>query len=58
MSSRASVDYLIPLIRRINAENLTTEQRENLAKREHLDGAHFIIHSVLMSWTNQNLQRA
>lgn len=36
MSSRASVDYLIPLIKRINAKNLTPEQRENLAKSEHL----------------------
>ena len=40
MSSRASVDYLIPLIRRItsltNANELTPEQRENLAKNEHL----------------------
>lgn len=40
MSSRASVDYLIPLIRRIktmmNADTLTHEQRENLAKSEHL----------------------
>ena len=36
MSSRAAVDYLIPLIRRINAGKLTQEQRENLAKSEHL----------------------
>lgn len=38
MSSRASVDYLIPLIRKIKAdkETLTQEQRENLAKSEHL----------------------
>ena len=40
MSSRASVDYLIPLIRRIMAMNnsyiLTSEQKENLAKCEHL----------------------
>jgi hypothetical protein len=40
MSSRASVDYLIPLIRRIktkmNTDTLTDEQRENLAKSEHL----------------------
>ncbi|MBR1657148.1 MAG: hypothetical protein IJ697_01610 [Synergistaceae bacterium] len=40
MSSRASVDYLIPVIRRITAKTnsnaLTHEQRENLAKSEHL----------------------
>ena len=40
MSSRASVDYLMPLIRRMktkmNAGTLTHEQRENLAKSEHL----------------------
>ena len=38
MSSRASVDYLIPLIRKIKADkgSLTQEQRENLAKSEHL----------------------
>ena len=38
MSARASVDYLIPLIRRImtTTNTLTTEQRENLAKSEHL----------------------
>ena len=40
MSSRASVDYLIPLIRRIklkvNSGELTSIQRENLAKSEHL----------------------
>lgn len=38
MSSRASVDYLIPLIRRITAVTgiLTHEQRENLSKSEHL----------------------
>ena len=36
MSSRAAVDYLIPLIKRINAKKLTPEQRENLAKSEHL----------------------
>lgn len=40
MSSRASVDYLIPLLRRItamnNADTLTPEQKENLAKCEHL----------------------
>ena len=40
MSSRASVDYLIPLTRRIknmmNTEELTHEQRENLARCEHL----------------------
>lgn len=40
MSSRASVDYLIPLLRRISAMNnsdtLTNEQKENLAKSEHL----------------------
>ncbi len=40
MSSRASVDYLIPLIRRltVNAKTseLTPEQMENLAKCEHM----------------------
>ena len=38
MSSRASVDYLMPLIRRITAGNgaLTDIQRENLARSEHL----------------------
>ena len=40
MSSRASVDYLIPLIRRIkklfDINDLTYEQRENMAKSEHL----------------------
>ena len=38
MSSRASVDYLIPIIHRIkgNSEVLTHEQRENLARSEHL----------------------
>lgn len=40
MSSRASVDYLIPLLRKItamnNADTLTPEQKENLAKCEHL----------------------
>lgn len=38
MSSRASVDYLIPLLRKITAgtNSLTPEQRENLAKCEHL----------------------
>ena len=40
MSSRASVDYLIPLIRMIktktHSDSLTHEQRENLAKSEHL----------------------
>lgn len=37
MSSRASVDYLMPLIHRIkNTPTLTPEQRENLAKCEHL----------------------
>ena len=40
MSSRASVDYLIPLISRVmtmtKTEALTHEQRENLAKSEHL----------------------
>ena len=36
MSSRASVDYLIPLIRKISASTLTPEQRENLARSEHL----------------------
>ena len=38
MSSRASVDYLIPLIRKIMADRntLTPEQKENLAKSEHL----------------------
>ena len=37
MSSRASVDYLIPFIHRIkNASVLTPEQRENLARSEHL----------------------
>ena len=38
MSSRASVDYLMPLIRKIKSasETLTAEQRENLAKSEHL----------------------
>lgn len=40
MSSRASVDYLIPFIRKMksqfNAEVFTSEQRENLARSEHL----------------------
>lgn len=40
MSSRASVDYLIPLLRRIttmnNSDTLTPEQKENLAKCEYL----------------------
>lgn len=38
MSSRASVDYLIPLLQKITAgtNSLTPEQRENLAKSEHL----------------------
>ena len=38
MSSRASVDYLIPLIRRVSGESgvLTPEQRENLSMSEHL----------------------
>ena len=38
MSSRASVDYLIPFIRRIkqDKDNLTYKQRENLARSEHL----------------------
>ena len=37
MSSRASVDYMIPLIRIIKtAPALTPEQRENLARSEHL----------------------
>ena len=44
MSSRASVDYLIPLIRKImNAEKtLTSEQRENLAQSEHLRWCAFL----------------
>ena len=40
MSSRASVDYLMPLVSRIrrqmNSNTLTQEQRENLARSEHL----------------------
>lgn len=38
MSSRASVDYLIPLLKKITAGTniLTPEQKENLAKCEHL----------------------
>ena len=38
MSSRASVDYLIPLLQKITAgtNSLTPEQKENLAKSEHL----------------------
>ncbi len=36
MSSRASVDYLIPLLRKIGTGTLTHEQRENLARSEHL----------------------
>ena len=40
MSSRASVDYLMPLIRRLNTEMnnnpFTDEQRENIAHSEHL----------------------
>lgn len=38
MSSRASVDYLIPLIQRVmaNSGGLTPEQKENLSKSEHL----------------------
>lgn len=38
MSSRASVDYLIPLLKKITAgtNTLTPAQKENLAKSEHL----------------------
>ncbi len=36
MSCRASVDYLTPLLRRVGHGALTPEQRENLAKSEHL----------------------
>ena len=36
MSCRASVDYLTPLIRRTGGSALTPEQRENLARSEHL----------------------
>lgn len=36
MSSRASIDYMMPLLRAIKAEVFTSEQRENLAKSEHL----------------------
>ena len=38
MSSRASVDYLIPLLQKITAgsNSLTAKQKENLAKCEHL----------------------
>ena len=37
MSSRAGVDYLVPLLRKIAVNGiLTREQRENLAKSEHL----------------------
>ena len=38
MSSRASVDYLIPLLKRVmtNPAGLTHEQRENLSRSEHL----------------------
>ena len=40
MSNRASVDYLIPLIRKIKAvtktDTLTQAQKENLARNEHL----------------------
>ena len=38
MSSRASVDYLIPLIRKVTHDSgvLTPSQRENLSKSEHL----------------------
>lgn len=44
MSSRASVDYLIPLIRRIMSaeKTLTPEQRENLAQSEHLRWCAFL----------------
>ena len=44
MSSRASVDYLIPLIQKIkgSAENLTPAQKENLAKSEHLRWCAFL----------------
>ena len=44
MSSRASVDYLIPIIQKIkgNAENLTPEQKENLARSEHLRWCAFL----------------
>lgn len=44
MSSRASVDYLIPLIKKINGtkENLTPEQKENLARSEHLRWCAFL----------------
>ena len=36
ISRRASVDYLLPLIRRISNGALTPEQRENLARSEYL----------------------
>lgn len=36
MSARATVDYLIPLIRKVVKNPMTSEQRENLAKSEHL----------------------
>lgn len=44
MSSRASVDYLIPLIGKIkgSSENLTPEQKENLARSEHLRWCAFL----------------
>ena len=42
MSSLAAVDYLIPLIGRINAGKLTPEQRENLSKSEHLRWCAFL----------------
>ena len=52
MSSRASVDYLIPIIQKIKGnaanltpeqkENLTPEQKENLARSEHLRWCAFL----------------
>ena len=44
MSSRASVDYLIPLIKKIKGagENLTPAQKENLARSEHLRWCAFL----------------
>lgn len=36
MSSRAAVDYLIPLIKKLNLKTLSKKQRENLAHSEHM----------------------
>ena len=36
MSSRAAVDYLMPLIKKLNLKTLSKKQRENLAHSEHM----------------------